>query len=68
MTGSEHAQEHFLPVSSLSDLIRAVQDQGYRVLGPTILHDTVMIRPIQSADELPPRRMRRTGRGPLSFD
>jgi ferredoxin len=43
----------FQPRAALEDLIRILREQGYTVLGPTVVHNTVMIRPIQSADEMP---------------
>jgi sulfhydrogenase subunit beta (sulfur reductase) len=49
----EQGAEYFLPRAGLQDLIQAVQGLGYRVVGPTVVHGTVMIRPIGSADELP---------------
>jgi len=54
MTRAEHtAADSFLPRAGLQELIDVVRSEGYRVLGPTMVHDTIMIRPIQSAEELP---------------
>jgi len=47
------AKTLFLPRAALDNLIGALRDRGYTVLGPTVMHDTVVIRPIQSAAELP---------------
>ncbi|MFO7901941.1 MAG: hypothetical protein R6U98_04725, partial [Pirellulaceae bacterium] len=43
----------FLARSALDDLIQLLRRQGYGVLGPTVVNETVMIRPLQSVDELP---------------
>jgi len=40
-------------VRGFDDLLRALREDGYQVLGPTVVHDTVMLRPIRSVDELP---------------
>ncbi len=43
----------FLPRDGLDELIKALRDEGYQVLGPTVVHNTVMIRPIESSAQLP---------------
>ena len=43
----------FLERNALDELIQILRDEGYTVLGPTVLNDAVMIRPIRSMEELP---------------
>lgn len=45
--------DSFLPRRELEQLIQVLREEQYTVLGPTVAHDTVVIRPIQSVDELP---------------
>jgi ferredoxin len=55
-TPAAPATAWFLQRAGLDDLIGVLRDQGYTVLGPTIVHETVMMRPITSADSLPTGR------------
>jgi len=50
---SKALADFFLPRAGLDELIGVLLAEGYQVLGPTLIHDTVMIRPIDSADQLP---------------
>jgi ferredoxin len=43
----------FLPRAALDELLRILRDQGYTVLGPTVVHGAVSLQPIQRADQLP---------------
>ncbi len=47
------AAEFFLPRDGLDELIGALRGKGYEVLGPRVVRDTVMIRPLESMDQLP---------------
>ncbi|MBN2218375.1 MAG: 4Fe-4S dicluster domain-containing protein [Pirellulales bacterium] len=42
-----------MPRSGLEDLFQILQSDGYQVLGPTVVNDTVMIRPLESIAQLP---------------
>ena len=52
-TGFEHGKRQFLPRSAMDSLIQLLRGQGYKVVGPTLVDDVVMIREIQSAEQLP---------------
>ena len=43
----------FLPREALDTLIRLLRDDGYTVIAPRLMDDAVMLRPVESADDLP---------------
>ncbi|MAT72775.1 MAG: sulfite reductase subunit A [Planctomycetaceae bacterium] len=43
----------FLPRAALADLVTLLQDEGFTVVGPTVVDGVVMYRPIDSPDDLP---------------
>jgi ferredoxin len=43
----------FLPRSGLENLVRLLAKLGYTVLGPTVVHNAISLRPIESAGQLP---------------
>ena len=52
-TSPELRARLFLPRAALQDLIQTLREQGYSVVGPTVVDDVVMFREIRSADDLP---------------
>lgn len=51
--GTTRVKPLFLGRSALDDLVQVLRREGYTVLGPTVVNDTVMIQRIRTAEELP---------------
>lgn len=53
MTHQKSKERKFLARDALNQLIELLRSEGYTVLGPTIVDGVIMLRELESADELP---------------
>ena len=53
MTKPTPDQRWFLPRQGLQDLIGSLREKGYQVIGPTVVDGVVMLREIDSVEDLP---------------
>jgi ferredoxin len=49
----ERSSRGYLPREGLADLVRLLREDGYRVIGPTVVDGVIAFREIESVDQLP---------------
>jgi hypothetical protein len=52
-TATEYADRYQLTAAGLEDLHRALTSAGYRVIGPRVTNDAIVLGELKSASELP---------------
>ncbi len=53
VAGQASRRRAFLPRTALDELFRVLHEEGYTVVGPTVVNGTISLQPIQAADQLP---------------